>query len=137
MSKPRLNEREKSIIVQRLAEGVSGYGIAKELGRDNRTIYDRAKRPEIQEQVEVMRQDLAEKYEELNHRMLDSITDADIQKINAYQRIISSGVLTDKARLIRGLSTNITLSVLLSRHVRDTEIDPENQGTIIEINDDI
>lgn len=45
------------------------------------------------------------KYEQLAERMVDSITDEDISKINAYQRIVAAGISTDKARLISNKST--------------------------------
>ena len=57
------------------------------------------------ERVEVIREELADRYDELHHRLLDSITDTDIQKINAYQRIVSCGIITDKVRLLRGQAT--------------------------------
>jgi hypothetical protein len=42
--------------------------------------------------------------------MLTSISDDDIHKINAYQRMISAGIATDKSRLLRDQSTeNISM----------------------------
>jgi hypothetical protein len=38
--------------------------------------------------------------------MIDSITDEDIEKLNAYQRTIASGICTDKMRLLRNESTS-------------------------------
>lgn len=44
-------------------------------------------------------------YEELAKRMITSITEKDIQKINAYQRTLSAGISTDKMRLLKDKST--------------------------------
>lgn len=56
--------------------------------------------------VEEAKGKLADVYESTARRMLASITDADILKINAYQRTVASGIATDKMRLLRGESTS-------------------------------
>lgn len=121
MKNARLNTLELQTIIAGTADGLTPNAIAANLGRDRSTVVAALQRPGVSEQVEVVRAELADKYEELNHRMLDSITEVDISKINAYQRVISSGVLTDKMRLLRGQSTVNSMSVLLTRHVRDLE----------------
>lgn len=59
-------------------------------------------------------------------KLLNSVTDEDIKKINVYQRVISAGVLYDKERLERGKSTEnvdfrqltMTLSELQAEQAR-------------------
>jgi hypothetical protein len=54
--------------------------------------------------------------------MLDSITDQDIEKINAYQRTLSAAVATDKMRLPKNQSTeNVTAIVALIKRVQEQD----------------
>jgi hypothetical protein len=58
-----------------------------------------------------MKQEMADMFEDLARRMLDSITYEDILKLNAYQRMIAAGIATDKMRLLRNESTeNISMA---------------------------
>ena len=58
--------------------------------------------------------ELADMYEEMSRRMIESIKNIDIDKINAYQRVIAASACTDKMRLLRGESTNNEKVVILS-----------------------
>jgi len=127
MQKPRLNTQEKYLIAQLTAEGLTPTAVSKRLGRDNKTISAAVLRPDIAAAIVVERQDLADRFEELNHRLLDSVDDDAIQKINAYQRIISMGVLTDKTRLLRGQSTSNVAVMFASAVVEASrQTDEEN-----------
>ena len=52
-----------------------------------------------------VRDELADRYEELDHSVLDSISDAGFLKVNAYQWVVSFGIPTDNVRLLRGAAT--------------------------------
>ncbi len=53
-------------------------------------------------------------------RMLTTISDEDITRINAYQRTVSAAVSTDKMRLLRGHSTeNIALHAIVEQIERE------------------
>ena len=57
--------------------------------------------------------ELADSFADLARRMITSITDADIGKLDAYRRTLSGAVATDKMQLLRGQATQIDVSVLL------------------------
>lgn len=135
-AKTRLNTQEIKTIITRTAEGISPNAIGKELQRCNKTVAAVLHRDGISAQVEEVRQELAIRYEELNHRLLDSISNADIAKINAYQRIVGCGILTDKVRLLRGQSTSNSVSVILARHVNMNAPVPSNRP-VIELDDEL
>lgn len=100
-----LTMEEKQQVALMTAEGRTPNYIGKALSRDRKTIAAALAKPETAELVEERRTDLADMYETLSRRMVDSITDEDITKINAYQRTVASGIATDKMRLLRGQST--------------------------------
>lgn len=55
----------------------------------------------------------ADVFDRMTHRMLMSITDADIAKAQLLPRVTSAAILHDKARTIRGQATQVNVSVLL------------------------
>ncbi|HXE95577.1 MAG TPA: hypothetical protein VN642_04190 [Dongiaceae bacterium] len=75
---------------------------AKKIGRDHKTIIAFSKQPATVEDEREMKEDLADAYEGLARRMIASITDSDISKINAYQRTIAASAATDKMHLVNG-----------------------------------
>lgn len=98
-----LQEQEKAKTLS--ASGKTPHSIAKELNRSPHTIKRYLSCPEAQGEIQVIKQELADMYEILARRMIDSIADKDIEKINAYQRTLSSGIAIDKMRLLRDQST--------------------------------
>ncbi len=52
-----------------------------------------------------MQKDLGDIFDDLAKRMVGSITDEDIKKLNAYQRTVSAAIATDKAQLLKGQPT--------------------------------
>ena len=110
MSKrPGLTVEEEQKIKTLLAMGKTYHAIGKEIGRDAKTV----KKLALQSVSEIyeMKKELADWYEDLARRMLSSITEEDIDRINAYQRTVSAGIATDKMRLLRDQSTE-NISVL-------------------------
>lgn len=55
-----------------------------------------------EEDLKTFRENKAEIYDALQMRFLKSLSDEDIAKTSAYPRIVSAGILEDKARTIRG-----------------------------------
>src|ERR1039458_3013481 len=85
------------------ALGRSYRFIAAELGRSDHAIKNAlTKSPEVIAEVQAMKRNLADSFEGLAERMVDSITDEDIAKINAYQRTVSGAIAVDKMKLLRG-----------------------------------
>ena len=81
----------------------------------------------------------ADVFDRMTHRMLKSITDEDIAKAQLLPRVTSAAILHDKARTIRGQATQVNVSVLLdlvqaARDMRDRPatqvIDNEDNSAI-------
>jgi hypothetical protein len=98
-----LEEREKIKLM--IANGATYNSVARELKRAPKTIKKCATEPDMAVEISEQRKDLAAWYEDMTRRMLSSITDEDIKKINAYQRMVSAGIATDKMRLLTDQST--------------------------------
>ena len=70
--------------------------------------------PEVQKQVQEEKAVLAEIYRSKARRIVDSISDLDIQKASLQQKSISSGVLLDKSLLLSGDLPQVSVTVLLN-----------------------
>jgi AraC-like DNA-binding protein len=96
-----------------LSEGM----IAKRVGCDPANVHRVLKRflgDGITEQDhEDFKNNTADVFDRMTHRMLMSITDADIEKAQLLPRVTSAAILHDKARTIRGQATQVNVSVLL------------------------
>lgn len=112
----RLDDAERQQISVLRAQGKSPHAIGKILGRSENTVKSALKRPEVAAQVKDIQTRLADKFEAATERVLDAITDEDIQKAGLRDKSVAAGVLLDKSRLLRGQSTdNIGLMVRLVR----------------------
>lgn len=119
--KPGLTVDEKQKIKSLIAIGKSFNAVAEEIGRDPKTVKKYASAPETALEILGMKRELADSYEDLNKRMIASITDEDIKKINAYQRTVSAGICTDKIKLLRGEFNGTKPLVIVNRiSIRDT-----------------
>ena len=67
----------------------------------------------------------------LSAGILAGIKKKDIAKASLQQKVSSMGVLIDKSRLIRGQSTNNSVSILLARHVHSLEVLPSARPVVI------
>ena len=84
------------------ASGKSYRAIGRELGRSDKTVKKAlTKTPEIVQDVERIRGELATIFESVSKRMISSITDEDIQRLDGYRRTLSAGIALDKANLLR------------------------------------
>ncbi len=107
------------------ASGKTPHSIAKELNRSPHTIRRYLSCPEASKQIQEIKEELPSMFEGLAKRMITSITDEDIQKINAYQRTVSAAVGTDKMRLLRDQSTeNVDIRAL---HLSLEELERQEQ----------
>jgi len=105
------NEIEEIKILR--ANGLTFHAISLKMGRDPKTVKKACLDPMIASEIIEIKEVLADQYENLARRMIDSIRDEDIQKINAYQRTIASGICTDKMRLLRNETTeNFSINAL-------------------------
>ncbi|MEW6214967.1 MAG: helix-turn-helix domain-containing protein [Nitrospirota bacterium] len=111
------------------ASGLSFHAISKEIKRDPKTVKKACLEPQTANEIQVMKEELANFFEDLARRMITSITEEDIQKINAYQRTLSAGIATDKMRLLKEQSTeNIAFHAIVEainkkeeRKIKDDE----------------
>lgn len=102
----RLNTEELEQIKALRASGLTYHAVAKRIGRDAKTVKRACLQPEVANGIKAMKKKLADFFEDLAHRLLTSIKDGDIEKINVYQRVVSAGISVDKMRLLRDESTN-------------------------------
>ncbi|ODS34503.1 MAG: hypothetical protein SCARUB_00379 [Candidatus Scalindua rubra] len=113
MSGTPLNFDEIETVKLLRANGLTFHAISLKINRDPKTVKKACLDPIIASEIIEIQEVLADQYESLSRRMIDSITDDDINKLNAYQRTIASGICTDKMRLLRNESTeNISMEKL-------------------------
>ncbi len=94
------------------ASGLSYYAVAKKVGRDSKTVKRCCMDPRNAEEIKAIQRELASYFEDLSMRLITSISDEDIERLNCYQRVIAAGVSVDKLRLLRNESTeNISIDV--------------------------
>ena len=105
MGKPTLTVAEQQKIKVLHATGKTYHAIAKEVGRSPHTVKSYLIGPTVQGEVKQIKADLADMFEDVARRMVASITDDDIKKLDAYRRTLSGGIATDKMRLLRDQST--------------------------------
>lgn len=133
-----LNLKEKSSIKTGLASGKSVNRVAGELRRSNHTVKRFATEPETKLEISNIKQELSVLFNELARRMINSITEEDITKINSYQRTIAAAAATDKARalqqdvsVLHGVSGNRLAAVAIAI---EAEMNAEyEQRRVIEI----
>jgi len=99
-----------------VAQGYSFRRTARELKRSDHSIKKALTAfPEVIAEVKAIKAELVDIFDDVALRMVGSITDDDIKKLNAYQRTVSGAIAVDKSRLLKGESTsNISVNVLLN-----------------------
>jgi predicted transcriptional regulator len=118
VGKVSLTVEEQERIKVLHAEGKTYHAIAKEVGRSPHTVKGYLVSPTVQEEVIQIKGELADTFEDVAKRMVASITDEDIKKLDAYRRTLSGGIATDKMRLLRNESTdNVSLIVKLIQQI--------------------
>ncbi len=124
-----LNVMELEQVKVLRASGLTYHAISKQLGRDHKTIKKACLAPEMAPQIAQVKVALADRFEDLATRMVVSISDEDITRINAYQRTVSGAIATDKMRLLRGASTaNIALHEIVEAMERERKNGPKELG---------
>jgi len=120
-----LEEKEKIKVMY--ASGESYRAIAQAIGKAPNTIKHYLKSsPAVMVEVAEKKKDLIALYGELAERMVVSISDKDIEKINALQRTIASATAVDKMRLLRDESTdNVSLIVKTLHEIKAMKDDED------------
>jgi len=92
--------------------------VGKELKRDPKTIKKWLSEPETAKEVAALKVEVADLYDDLGQRILQSITDEDIKAVKLKDRVVSAGICTDKSRLLRDLSTQ---NIAIESHAKRIE----------------
>lgn len=93
-------ELEKAKALSALGKSYRQIGI--ELHRSDKTIKKAlTKTPEVIAEIQELRKEVSGLYEDLAQRILESIGDEVIHEAKLRDRVISAGVCTDKARLLK------------------------------------
>lgn len=94
--------------------GYSIRRIARELNHSPHTIKRLLGVPAIAAEVSTKKLELSDLYEKRAYEVVEAVTTEDISKASLQQKAVSSGIFLDKARLMRGESTeNINVAVLM------------------------
>ena len=124
-----LSLKEKETNKTLYASGKTYYSISKEINRSPHTVKKYLKSSqEVIDSVQEMKKELSDIFEGVARRMLDSISQEDIGKINAYQRCVSAGISTDKMRLLREQSTENVATLTRLIISLDEELDSTIYG---------
>lgn len=127
---PRLTTKEKTTIAALAAQGKTPHAIGKEIGRSENTVSAALKKPETALAVQDFTERFATKLEVAAERVLDAVTEADLEKASLKDKAIAAGVFFDKARLARGQSTS---NVSLLFVVADQAETIRRGGTVIDV----
>ena len=111
MSGSPLTENEKEQAKIQAAGGKTPSYIAKGMRRSHHTLSKFLRKPEVREQVNIQKAELAGMFDSLTVRIGNSVSDADIEKANLLQKMTSMGIATDKAALLRGDLPSIGIDV--------------------------
>ncbi len=124
-----LNVAELAQIKALRASGLTFYAISRQVGRAPQTVKRACLDPAMAAEIEQVKVTLADRFEDLATRMVVSISDEDITRINAYQRTLSAAIATDKMRLLTHQSTeNISLHAIIEAIERDDRKQREREG---------
>jgi DNA-binding CsgD family transcriptional regulator len=105
-------ERERAKVLH--AGGKTPSAIAQSMGRSHHTLAKFLNKPEVRGQVSIQRQELAGMFDSVAHRIVDNVSDTDIEKANLVQKMTSAGIAVDKAAMLRGempMTLNLTAVV--------------------------
>ena len=112
--KTPLTESEKERAKVLHAGGKSPNAIAKSLGRNRRTVAKFLDKPEVRQQVNIQREELAQMFDTVAHRVVSSVSDKDVERASLVQKLTSAGIAVDKASMLRGESPGpLNVHVLL------------------------
>lgn len=123
-----LTLKEVAQAKQFAALGYSTRRIARELGRNPRTIKRLLTMPTVAAEVSTKKIELADLYENRAYQIVEAVTTEDISDASLQQKAVSSGIFLDKARLIRGESTVNIQSVQVLLDVCDLLRQLDDEG---------
>lgn len=122
---------EKQTIAILSAKGRSNRSISREIGRSDVTVAAVLRKPEIVDLKIDIQNRLATKFEQLAEAILNAVSEEDLLKASLQQKSISAATMVDKARLIRGQTTNnasVFFQIVEASDRCDDEIDITPEG---------
>ncbi|HKM79935.1 MAG TPA: hypothetical protein VJY15_03110 [Candidatus Acidoferrum sp.] len=127
-----LNTEEIARVKQLSGLGRSARAIARELHRSPHTIARLLRLPVVAVEVQKIKGDLSQTFEGLAERLLASITDGDIAKLDGYKKTLSAAIAADKSLVLKGapnviLGVEVLLQVARALRRQDDEADEEAQ----------
>ena len=108
MRTDHIDVTEKQAIAALAAQGKSNRAIGKAVGRSDKTVAKVLKEPDAIMMKQEIEDRLAGHFEILAEKILLAVSEDDLLKASLQQKSISAATMVDKARLIRGRSTNNT-----------------------------
>ena len=109
------DRRERVQIAVLAAQSMSARAISKMIDRSDHAVLAALKCEDVQRMIVETQERFGWRFTQLLDTVLDGITADDIAKAGLRDKIVSAGILTDKARLSLGLSThNSSVSVHVS-----------------------
>lgn len=100
------------------ASGASPTRISKATGLHHGTVKRLLESDaEVHALIEDAQHRIGAKFEALCERVLDSVNEEDLLKASLQQKSIAAATMLDKARLVRGQATNISLQQIFNLHV--------------------
>lgn len=111
-----------SEIIKYLDKGLNPVEISKLVGCSHQAIYARLQRNNIDvDEFMDFRHNPDIYFEELQFRIMDSISNEDIKRNKAHSRVVDIAILEDKKRTIRGQATQVIDYSAVSREVEELE----------------
>ncbi len=131
-----LTPEERTEALKRLAAGESFRAVGKALNRAPNSIRKIANDPKALEEIMAERERIAGKFQKLAERLVDGITDQQIDKAPLGTRVLASCQAIDKAELLRGQNRDKGVNIKIAI-VTDPRYRPDMEGgnvQTIEIN---
>lgn len=135
MGKKGLTTDEKELIKLLSAKGESCYAISLQVKRSPHTIKKYLSEPQTSLEVVEKKKELSDLFEDVARRMIESITNENIQNLDAYKRTLSAGIATDKMRLLKEQSTAHIILYQVHQHVISELFNPSKPQQIIDTQD--
>jgi len=121
--KPKVDTRPKGIPIEDIleyhAQGLTDPEIGKLLGITRETVCRRRLKADVPG-LKRYKKHRADSFTSLGRRMLNSITDDDINDMSPHQRVVAGAIIYDKERLERGQSTQNISAKSTVEHVNET-----------------
>lgn len=127
MAIKRIDRETQNSVALLAAHGASVTKISRETGLHHKTVKKVLQEPRVIATQAELEDRLASKFEQLAESILDSVSEDDLLKASLQQKSISAATMIDKARLVRGLSTQnsavILASAVVAAHAEMGQVD--------------